>query len=359
MKTILVIDDEEPILDTYAMALVEQGHHAITAGSGHEGLELARRHLPDLILCDINMPGMDGRAVLRAVREDPDLAAKQFVFMTGNTLDVTPRSGMELGADDFLVKPFTLQDLARCVSARLERAHVHWRVEDRIVSGLRASLHSILPHEFFTPLNGILGLTEVLRGDIESLRPEEVQELLAAIEDSGWRLHRSLRNYLLLLDLQRTGDALESADATAAALAGAALASAVRSGADAAARRHHRANDVRCSVEEEETIAGTASDVALIVEELVDNACAFSRQGTTIEVSLRATGELTVQDRGRGMTRAQIAQIGAFRQFERERIEQLVQRLTRRCGATLQVESERGVGTRVRVSFVARSRKVA
>lgn len=353
MKTVLVIDDDRPILEIYAMALAEQGYRVVTAASGAEGLELARRHLPDLILCDINMPGMDGRAVLQAVRSDPDLGARQFVFMTGNTSDVTPRRGMELGADDFLVKPFSLQDLTRSVRARLDRASVHWRVEDRIVAGLRADLHSALPHEFFTPLNGILGLVEVLRGDLDQLRREEVVELLDAIEESGWRLHRSLRNYLLLIDLQSEAKAEHPHF-----LSGPALESAVQAGVASALRRRPRADDVRIEVADV-AVGVVASDLTIITEELVDNACRFSRQGTEVRVTLGADGVLTVADHGRGMTQKQIARIGAFQGLDRARMEQeglglglfLIQELAKHCDATLDIESNEGDGTRVRVGF--------
>jgi len=363
VKTILVVDDEQPILQTYGMALGDQGYHVLTAGSGVEALELARKYLPDLILCDINMPGMDGRAVLQAVREDPDLSAKQFVFMTGNTRDVSARRGMELGADDFLVKPFTLQDLAHCVGARLERANVHWRVADQVVSALRANLHSVLPHEFFTPLNGVLGLVEVLRGDLADLSREEVVELLDAIEESGWRLHRSLRNYLLLLDLQRKREPCEDG---VPEIEGSAVASAIKAGVTAASRRHHRERDVRVEVADA-AIHGVPGDLTMITEELVDNACRFSRQGTEVCVALTGDGELAVSDHGRGMTAQQIAQIGAFRQFDRDHLEQqglglglfLVQELASRCGAALSVASEPGAGTCARVGFHACARKVA
>ena len=355
MKTVLVIDDDEPVRVTYGVALEDQGYSVLTAASGMEGLELARRYLPDLILCDINMPGMDGRAVLQAVREDPDLGARQFVFMTGNTRDAMPRRGMELGADDFLIKPFTLEELSRCVAARLERARVHWRVEDRIVSGLRANLHSILPHEFFTPLNGILGLTEVLRGELCDLGPGEIDELLQGIEESGWRLHRALKNYLLLLDLER---GFGNEGAAEARLEGAALESAVRLGLNAATRRHHREADVTLRLASA-PILGTPAEVAMVVEELVDNACAYSRRGTPIELAISEDGCLTVSDRGRGLTDEQLAQVGVFQQFDRRRFEQqglglglfLVHELAKRCGAEVGLESRFGEGTQARVKF--------
>jgi signal transduction histidine kinase len=358
MRTILVVDDDTSVLQTYALALTQQGYDVLTAPSGAEALDCARRHLPDLVLCDINMPGMDGRAVLQEMRRDPDLGSRQFVLMTGNPRDVTPRSGMELGADDFLVKPFTLQDLSRCVAARLARASVHWRVEDRAIAGLRDTLHWVLPHEFFTPLNGILGLVDVLRNEIDQLDPEETRELLAAIEESGWKLHRSLRNYLLLLDLGRIVDAAPAG----VPLHGDALASALRTGVATAARRHQREQDVRVDTAAIGIVCA-ATDLAIVAEELVDNALRYSRHGTEVRIALSPAGELSVSDLGRGMTEEQLAQVGAFRQFDHAAREQqglglglfLVRELARCCGAEVQIESEHGRGTTVNVRFVRSS----
>ncbi len=158
MKTILLLDDDENILSTFSMALRHHGYRVIEATSGDAGFELAQQHLPDLILSDISMPGKDGQAVLKMIREHPELSTKQVVLMTGQTHLVTLRKGMELGADDFLVKPVSLGDLLRCVEARMERAQIHWRVEDRLLAKLRSTLQSSLPHELFTPLGGIIGL---------------------------------------------------------------------------------------------------------------------------------------------------------------------------------------------------------
>jgi two-component system sensor histidine kinase/response regulator len=202
VKTILLIDDDKNVRMALGMALQHCGYRVIEAASGAEGLELARQQLPDLILTDITMPDMDGQAVLKHIRQDPVLSNKQVVLMTGNPGKVSPRNGMEAGADDFLVKPVGLADLSRCVEARLKRAQLHWRVEDRMLSELRSTLHSHLPHEFFTPLAGIIGLSDILRSELTSFSCDDVQDLLNDIHASGLRLHRTLKNYLLMLDLQ-------------------------------------------------------------------------------------------------------------------------------------------------------------
>jgi len=354
MKTLLVIDDDEAILGSYGLALEHAGYRVLTAADGNQGVELARRHLPDLILCDINMPGMDGRTVLRTLREDTAAAATQIVLMTGNTKALSTREAMALGADDFLTKPFGVVQLMRCVEARLQRAQIHGRVADQALTDLRASLRSSLPHELFTPLAGILGLTAALRDDLPRLSPAEIMELLADIEKSGRRLHRTLKNYLLVLDLE-TGTGLEE---TPPVLAGDDPPAAVTNGATTAARRHQREADLTLQAAAC-TITAQAADLATLTEELVDNACSFSRPGTPIRVQLDERGRLEVTDRGRGMTPEQIAQIGAFRQFDRKKHEQqglglglvLVQKLAAGDGADFSLASEPGAGTTATVVF--------
>ena len=354
MKTLLVIDDDEAIRGNYSLALEHAGYHVLTAADGNQGVEIARRHLPDLILCDINMPGMDGRTVLRTLREDITAGATQIVLMTGNTKALSTREAMALGADDFLTKPFGVVQLMRCVEARLQRAQIHGRVADRAISDLRASLRSSLPHELFTPLAGILGLTAALRDDFPQLAPAEIRELLADIEKSGWRLHRTLKNYLMVLDLE-TGPAPEQATPV---LGGDDPPAAVTNGATTAARRHQREADLTVQASAC-TISVQAAELTTMTEEMVDNACSFSRPGTPITVRLTAPGRLQVSDQGRGMTPDQIRQIGAFRQFDRKKHEQqglglglvLVGKLAARVGAGFSLASEPGTGTTVTVEF--------
>ena len=124
MPKILIVDDEEAIRTTFSLVLREKGYDVIEADAGLSGYELARKHLPDLIITDISMEGGGGEALLHFIRNDAQLANKQVVMITGAT-HINLRQGMEAGADDFLVKPITLEALLGCVEARLKRAKIN------------------------------------------------------------------------------------------------------------------------------------------------------------------------------------------------------------------------------------------
>lgn len=121
MATILVIEDEQAILGNLLEILDLEGFQAIGARQGIEGIQKAQAHRPDLILCDIKMPCLDGYGVLEALRQDPDTAAIPVIFLSarGDRSDI--RRGMNLGADDYLTKPCTIADLLEAVHSRLKK----------------------------------------------------------------------------------------------------------------------------------------------------------------------------------------------------------------------------------------------
>jgi len=355
MKSILLIDDEEALRTIFALALRKGGYHVIEAANGTAGLALARQHLPDLILTDVHMPGGDGSTLLRDIRQDAALNAKQVVLMTGRPDLVTPRKGMEEGADDFLTKPVGVKELLNCVAARFRRASVSWRVEDQMLDRLKSYVPPQLPHEFFTPIAGIIGLVEILKDPNSGLSPEDLPGLYQDLYDSSLRLHRTMRNYLLILDLE--GTAADSTE-TAKPLSTVEVERAMGDGVAEALRLQPRRADVTLRVIPC-PIAIRAPDLARLVDELVHNACKFSRVGTPVEINLAADGVLTVSDKGRGMTAEEIGQIGAFQQFDRKKQEQqglglglvLVQKLAARNGAKFSIASKPGEGTTVQLAF--------
>ena len=121
MITLLLIEDEETMRDLTATALELEGYRVHQAADGRAGIASARRHRPDLILCDVMMPGMDGYEVLAALRSDSALSRIPFIFLTAKGEKKDLRQGMVSGADDYLTKPVALDDLLAAIRARLER----------------------------------------------------------------------------------------------------------------------------------------------------------------------------------------------------------------------------------------------
>ena len=122
MKKILIIEDEPEMRRNIAALLRYKDYEPITAENGNVGLNLARHKKPDLILCDVTMPDLDGHGVLQALRADPGLAMIPFIFLTARGEKEDLRSGMNLGADDYLTKPVRNDDLVRAIEIRLHRA---------------------------------------------------------------------------------------------------------------------------------------------------------------------------------------------------------------------------------------------
>ncbi|MGB3207941.1 MAG: EAL domain-containing protein [Crinalium sp.] len=121
MIKILVIEDEEPLRENILALLEADGFDVFGSENGTLGVQLAQEILPDLILCDVMMPELDGYGVLAHLRENPILAAVPFIFLTAKATKADLRQGMELGADDYLTKPFTRVELLRAIATRLKK----------------------------------------------------------------------------------------------------------------------------------------------------------------------------------------------------------------------------------------------
>src|SRR5262249_53773830 len=121
MKRILVIEDEPEMRRNITTLLRFYDYQPIAADNGCDGVEAARREMPDLILCDVMMPKMDGYGVLQALQSDPALARIPFIFLTAKGGRDDVRGGMTLGADDYLTKPVGNADLVRAIETRLRR----------------------------------------------------------------------------------------------------------------------------------------------------------------------------------------------------------------------------------------------
>lgn len=125
MNKILIIEDQPQMRKNLAMILEMEGFQVVTAENGKLGVDLAQAERPDLILCDVMMPELDGHCVLQRLRVEKATATTPFIFLTAKGDKVDLRNGMNLGADDYLTKPVGRDDLLAAVKVRLARRQAH------------------------------------------------------------------------------------------------------------------------------------------------------------------------------------------------------------------------------------------
>ena len=136
MKTILLIEDDADVRDNTAEILALANYRVLKAENGKIGVDLARKELPDLVLCDIMMPQLDGYGVLHMLGRTPETAEIPFIFLTAKAERSEVRRGMDLGADDYLTKPFEESELLNAIEGRLKRSDLFRKGFDRSLSGL-------------------------------------------------------------------------------------------------------------------------------------------------------------------------------------------------------------------------------
>jgi two-component system phosphate regulon response regulator PhoB len=120
--TVLVIDDEKDLIDLVRYNLEKEGYDVIAAYDGQSGLEVAMKHAPDLVVLDLMMPGMDGLQVCQRLRSDPRTARMPVIMLTAKATEADRIVGLELGADDYITKPFSPREVVARVKAVLRRA---------------------------------------------------------------------------------------------------------------------------------------------------------------------------------------------------------------------------------------------
>lgn len=325
MKTILVVDDAPFILESTKTLLKFEGYEVLTARDGEEGLEIVNSQKPDLILCDISMPKLDGYGVLKAIRNNPATARTPFIFLTAFTERQNIRTGMQLGADDFLVKPYSRDELITSINAQIQKSFLQEKVIEEKVHEVSKSVTRVLPHEFRTVLNQIMGSAKFLQNSPEKLLAEEIKELASDIIHSSKRLIKITENYLIYSrieaiasDREKTLQLLKLKTIEPGAI--------IYDIAGFVANRFNRANDL--------VVTSDVFDIAInissesyhkILEEIIDNSFKFSNVGSKVEVKSFISDkyfEVNIIDHGRGMTQEQVDSIGALMQFERDVFEQ-------------------------------------
>ncbi len=143
MKTILIIEDNEDIRENVEEILTLSDYNVITAPNGKDGIESAQQNLPDLIICDIMMPGIDGYGVLHVLHKDSRTQNIPFIFLTSKSERSDFRAAMELGADDYITKPFAGNELLNAIESRFKKMEILKKSLPSDLSGVNELIHTI------------------------------------------------------------------------------------------------------------------------------------------------------------------------------------------------------------------------
>jgi len=278
MNKILVIDDDETLRSGLQLLLQQRDYRALTASDANEGILLARSELPDLIICDIDMPGgPSGLKALEALRGHPLTSAIPLILMTGKTI-FTMRNAMDLGADDFLRKPLSATDIIRAIEARLVKHGALKAAAERRLANLRSNLTARLPEEITRTLGEISDQAELLRARSADAGSPPLGKVADSLERRVRRLHRSFRSSLLLTQME----AMQSDPVDLATLRSQVTSDASDAITNAARKRaRNRGREADLVFQLQPAAIEIAPDLlGRQIEDLVGNACAYSVAGS-------------------------------------------------------------------------------
>ena len=357
-KKILLIDDSEFILESTSTLLQFAGYDVVTAPDGAGGIEKAKAELPDLIICDVSMPGMSGFEVVSAIRAEPTVSLTPFIFLTAFTEKTKMREGIERGADDYLTKPFTKKELIAAVDTQWKRvAKVDTKIQGE-VENVGKKLNYALPHEFRTVISQLMGSANEIKNNIEYLEKEDIVEVCDQMLGVCARLNRITDNFLLFTKLENYAKSPEAIKE-------------LRSGktdepfvmfsdlAETISVKFDRIGDVEIQeVVFDISIAMNSDLFHRLSDELIDNALKFSKKGEKVLINSKLENKtllVTIEDSGIGMTAEQIKNITAFVQFERESNEQqgvgiglsIARKIIELHNGKFEIHSEKDKGTKV------------
>lgn len=357
---ILVVEDHSDLLHGIRGILELEDYEVLTAATGAKGLEILRNATcaPDLIVSDIVMPDVDGYDFYKAVRQETRWLNIPFVFLTAKNRKEDVLFGKELGADDYIGKPFDAQELIVTVNSKLRRIREITQMYNDQVSTIKRNILTILNHEFRTPLTYVVAYADMLHRDADELTYDELRTFLGGINTGADRLRRLIENFMLLIELE-TGEAINTYNWRKRRFNnfGALLGLVAEEGQSTVLEKNI------CLVVQpvSESLPYIVADVEYLkvgLLRLIDNAIKFTDEpGSQIVLSAHIEdGQvcLSVLDHGRGVPDTEQEVIfDVFYQINRQAYEDqgagaglpIVDRIARMHGGYVKVQSEVGVGS--------------
>jgi DNA-binding response OmpR family regulator/anti-sigma regulatory factor (Ser/Thr protein kinase) len=362
MTKILVIEDADALRNDVVEMLSFEGFTVFEAENGQIGVQRALSELPDLIICDIMMPELDGYGVLEQVRSDTRTAATPFIFMTARTEREDMRAGMTLGADDYLTKPFNSDELIKTIHTQLNKRQTQTMLIEKRIEEFRESITTALPHELRTPLVAIMGYADLLMLQADSITSSDIADYAQHISKACQRLYRLVENYLSYVRAQVLKMTTQQINALQLNITTHPISIIEFQGLNKA-QHYHREADLNLQLGENAIIQIAESDLNKVLEEAIDNAFKFSKKGSPVTIYTAVEGDyfvINIQDRGYGMSQEQIEKIGAYIQFDRWIQEQqgnglglvIIREFIMLYNGKLEIESKLSQGTNLRLKLL-------
>jgi|TARA_R100000005_G_scaffold95973_1_gene79834 two-component system sensor histidine kinase/response regulator len=204
---LLIVDDTPANLRLLSHVLSKEGYEFVEATDGNEALEMAEKHVPDLILLDIMMPGMSGFEVIKKLKENELLEDIPIIFLSSLTETDDKVEGFRSGGVDYITKPFQKEETLARIKAHLQIRFLQKQLNERInilrerevelsrLNQKKDDLVRTVSHDIKNPLTGIIGLVKLMR-DSDKISAEEQKQMLSVIEDSGNNLLNLVRDVL-------------------------------------------------------------------------------------------------------------------------------------------------------------------
>lgn len=324
VAAVLVVDDNPLIVNVVRSLLTTNHYQVFTASNGLQGLEVLEEKGIDVILCDVMMPELDGYAFHDRVRSDVRFAHIPFVFLTALGSQEEIMHGKEVGSDDYLVKPFSPEQLLAVVKGKVSRAHGLKNLSEERYEAYRKRVIHTLSHEFRTPLVAINTGTEILLEQQDELEGERIQNLISAIQRGGQRLERLVNDFMVLQQIE-AGIAQKLFDTRKKLCTiGDFLEGYVENKLDE--------NEFQeCGLEFVDHCPGAQGEIyepqiTDCLDRLLGNAIKFNPKNDSIEIVCYTRSDeiaIEVRDRGIGLDPDRIKEaIDVFGQIDRERLEQ-------------------------------------
>lgn len=358
MKNIILIEKNKDIVRSILDALGKEEYDIFVADNTTIALRSTLKRLPSLLICNHSFatdPKDENYAELLKRVSSLNIPII-YIYYSGNQNDLDSKNGSAY----YLNQSFNNDELCELVNSVIDKYDELLKNSEKKINELRGNISFSLPHEFYTPLNGIIGFTDLLIKEFDTISKDESLEMLTCIMRDAQRLKKLTENFLLYTELElisKDPEMVNSLRNTYYINPGEVITTAARETAATFGRKEDLIMDI------EDAPLRMSDDYARkLFSEIINNAFKFSDYGSQVHVIVMSNDTsvmIYINDNGRGMTPEQISSIGAYMQFDRKVHDQqgsglgliIAKKITELHGGEFEIESIENEGTKVKLIF--------